>query len=667
MLTLKQCGCTTRQIEMMQRLNCETVNEVLSLYPFRYESLEVIPYAQWKLHDKVCFEGVLVNLGRPVRLKGGRTMTRFLVETEDDVFEITIFNRPWISNVKVGQRITVIGRYDGTNRITAIQYNTKPLAEQLGITPVYPMKEGMRQSSIHNVMKKVFVAALNDIEEEIPSDLRERYRLMDQKTALRCIHFPCSMKEAAMAVRTLKYEEFLHFHLALLMNADQGISILGSGKQFDEHRIERCMNALPFQFTPDQITTIHDILSDLKKDRNMIRLVQGDVGCGKTVVAAMSMLASVDAKKQAALMAPTEILAKQHCESLKSILKDENVVIECLVSAMSEKQKRSILERLKSGEIDMIVGTHALIQSTVEFKDLGLVIADEQHRFGVNQRKALKEKGTKVDFLLMSATPIPRTLANTLYGDMAVSTIHTLPAGRKPVITQLIQKNSIGPILPELMEALSDGAQIYVICAAIEENEAYEAKNVLDIADALSKAFFGYARVGVLHGRMSSEEKEAVMHQFQNNDIQILVSTTVVEVGVNVVNATQMVIYDAHRFGLSQLHQLRGRVQRGSVQGKCTLLTDTKDPDSLKRLKVLVECSDGFEISRHDLMLRGPGDLLGTRQSGLPVLHLGNLFEDEKIIVCAKEDAQRMLKQQENKEYRSLIDKIQMTYHRELS
>ena len=667
MLTLKQCGCTTRQIEMMQRLNCETPNEVLSLYPFRYESLEVIPYAQWKLHDRVCFEGVLVNLARPVRLKGGRTMTRFLVETEDDVFEITIFNRPWISNIKVGQRITVVGRYDGTNKITAIQYNTKPLAEQLGITPVYPMKEGMRQSSIHNVIRKVFVAMLSGIREEIPSELRERYRLMDQKTALRCIHFPRNMQEVAMAIRTLKYEEFLHFHLALLMNADQEKSIAGSGKQFSEQRILNCMNRLPFECTPDQITTINDILSDLRKDRNMVRLVQGDVGCGKTVVAAMSMLASVDAEKQAALMAPTEILAKQHFESLKNILKDEDVTIECLVSAMPEKQKRNILERLKSGEIDMIVGTHALIQSTVEFNNLGLVIADEQHRFGVQQRKTLKEKGDKVDFLLMSATPIPRTLANTLYGDMAVSTIHTLPAGRKPVITQLIRKNSIGPILSDLMEALSEGAQIYVICAAIEDNEAYEAKNVLDIADALSKAFFGYARVGVLHGRMSSDEKELVMNQFQNNDIQILVSTTVVEVGVNVVNATQMVIYDAHRFGLSQLHQLRGRVQRGSVQGKCTLLTDTKDPDSLKRLQVLVDCTDGFEISRQDLMLRGPGDLLGNRQSGLPVLHLGNLFEDEKIIVCAKEDAQRMLKQQENEEVRSLIDKVRKTYHRELS
>jgi len=330
----------------------------------------------------------------------------------------------------------------------------------------------------------------------------------------------------------------------------------------------------------------------------------------------------------------------------------------CLVSAMSDKEKRAVLNGLKEGSIHIVTGTHALIQKQVEFADLGLVIADEQHRFGVEQRKALKEKGTKVDFLLMSATPIPRTLANTLYGDMDVSEIRTLPPGRKPVVTQLIQKNSIAPVLEELMEAVASGAQVYVICAAIEDNEAYDARNVIDIASALSKVFFNVAKVGVLHGRLGIDEKENVMQQFQNNEIQILVSTTVVEVGVNVVNATLMVIYDAHRFGLSQLHQLRGRVQRGSVQGKCILLTDTKDPESLKRLKVLTECHDGFEISRQDLMLRGPGDLLGTRQSGLPVLHLGNLFEDEKIIVCAKTDAQTILEMKENEEYRELINRI---------
>ncbi|MBQ7889219.1 MAG: ATP-dependent DNA helicase RecG [Erysipelotrichaceae bacterium] len=666
MLTLKQCGCTTRQIEMMQRLNCETPMEVLSLYPFRYECLEAVPFSEWKIHDKVCFEGALVNLARPVRLKGGRTMTRFLVETEEEIFEVTIFNRPWVSNIQVGNRITVIGRYDGACKVTAIQYNTKPLQQQLGITPVYPMKEGMRQSSIYNVIKKVFMAAFSQVEEGIPQDLKERYRLLDKKTALRCIHFPRTMNDVTQAIRTLKYEEFLHFHLALLMRKQTGYQATGTGKKFNRQRIEQCMNNLPFECTPDQKTTILEILDDLQKDKNMVRLVQGDVGCGKTVVAAMSMLASVDAHKQAALMAPTEILAKQHYQSLQSLLKDEHVRIACLVSAMSEKEKRQILEDLKSGAINMIVGTHALIQKNVEFHDLGLVIADEQHRFGVNQRKALKEKGTKVDFLLMSATPIPRTLANTLYGDMDVSTIHTLPSGRKPVMTQLVKKNSLSLILDELMEALAANQQIYVICAAIEENEAYDARNVLDIADALSKVFFGVGRVGVLHGKMSAEEKEEVMNQFQNNQIQILVSTTVVEVGVNVINATVMVIYDAHRFGLSQLHQLRGRVQRGSVQGKCYLLTDSKDSDALKRLDVLVKCSDGFEISRQDLMLRGPGDLLGTRQSGLPVLHLGNLFEDEKMIVCAKLDAQNILKQPENIEYRTLIERLQYTYQSEL-
>jgi len=658
MLSLKQCGCTTRQIEMMQRLNCTTPDEVLSLYPFRYECLELVDPSLWKVHDKVCFEGTLVNLARPIRLKGNRSMTRFLVETEQDVYECTIFNRPWVSQIKVGQRITVIGRYDGGNKLTVLQYNTKPLNQQLGITPVYPMKEGMRQSSLLNVIKKVFAASFQQVKEGVPKDLRDRYRLLDKKTALRCIHFPRSMQEVSLAIRTLKYEEFLHFHLALLLRRSENVAVEGSGKKIDTKRVLRCVEKLPFSCTQDQIRTIYEIMSDLENDKAMVRLVQGDVGCGKTVVAALSMLASVSAGKQAALMAPTEILARQHFDSLKSILKDENLNMACLVSAMSEKEKRAVLTGLKEGSIHIVTGTHALIQKQVEFADLGLVIADEQHRFGVEQRKALKEKGTKVDFLLMSATPIPRTLANTLYGDMDVSEIRTLPPGRKPVVTQLIQKNSIAPVLEELMEAVASGAQVYVICAAIEDNEAYDARNVIDIASALSKVFFNVAKVGVLHGRLGIDEKENVMQQFQNNEIQILVSTTVVEVGVNVVNATMMVIYDAHRFGLSQLHQLRGRVQRGSVQGKCILLTDTKDPESLKRLKVLTECHDGFEISRQDLMLRGPGDLLGTRQSGLPVLHLGNLFEDEKIIVCAKTDAQTILEMKENEEYRELINRI---------
>ena len=658
MLTLKECGCTAKQIEMMQRLNCTTSDEVLSLYPFRYESLELIPYHDWKIHDKICFEGTLVNIARPVRLKGSRSMTRFLVETDEEIFECTIFNRPWVSQIKLGAKLTVIGRYDGQRKVTVMQYNTKSLSEQLGITPIYPMKEGMRQSSIANVIKKVYIASLTDIQESVPSDLRNRYRLLDKKTALRCIHFPRTMQEVQSAVRTLKYDEFLQFHLALLLRRDSVLKIEDSGKKIDRERVFACMNRLPFKCTDDQKKTIDEILNDLVQDKSMMRLVQGDVGCGKTVVAALVMLACVSSGKQAALMAPTEILAKQHLESLKSILKDESLKMACLVSGMSDKQKREILAGLKDGSIQIVTGTHALIQESVEFFDLGLVIADEQQRFGVNQRKALKEKGSKVDFLLMSATPIPRTLANTLYGDMDISEIRTMPSGRKPALTQLVGKNSLAPVLEDLMEALACGTQIYVICAAIEENEAFDARNVLDIADALSKVFFNLAKVGVLHGRMTGEEKESIMRQFQDNEIQILVSTTVVEVGVNVVNATMMIIYDAHRFGLSQLHQLRGRVQRGSMQGKCYLLTDTKDEDSLKRLRVLCECHDGFEISRQDLLLRGPGDLLGTRQSGLPVLHLGNLFEDEKIIACAKNDAQMMLENRENKEYSILIEKV---------
>ncbi|MEG2330529.1 helicase-related protein, partial [Anaerorhabdus sp.] len=317
-----------------------------------------------------------------------------------------------------------------------------------------------------------------------------------------------------------------------------------------------------------------------------------------------------------------------------------------------------ILERLKNGEIDILVGTHSLIQPDVEFKQLGFVVADEQHRFGVEQRRKLIEKGDKVDFLLMTATPIPRTLANTLYGDMDITTIETMPAGRKEVKTVLVQENSFRHVLDEVVSKIEEGRQVYVVCSAIEESESINVRNVLTIYDNLKKAFKGIAKVGVLHGKMSSEEKEEIMREFDKNEIQILVSTTVIEVGVNVVNATLMIIYDAHRFGLSQLHQLRGRVQRGSEQGICYLLTDSQDENSLERLRVLVNTNNGFEISAEDLRLRGPGDILGTRQSGLPAFLLGNLVEDTKIIETTKKDCLEILQHAEEKENSQLIQKI---------
>lgn len=659
MKTLKQCHCTQNQILLAERYGLHEANEVFSLYPFRYEEMISKPFNQWQEKEKVVFEGRLMTYPVTTRFGKNKAITRFQVETEDNLLNITIFNRPWNSNLKVGMILTIIGRYEGYNKVTAMQYNTKPLKGQLGIIPVYPLKEGIQQRSVRALIKKVFLECINEIEDFVPSDIQIKYKLMNKKMALRCIHFPQNSKEIQLAYRTLKYEEFLRFHLAIaIMKSSVQEEVFSEGKKFDRVVLNNLIDELPFDFTLDQKKATEEILDDMEDNRVMYRLVQGDVGCGKTAVAWVAMVACVMAKKQAAMMAPTEILAKQHYESFMQLSNGLPIKIEVLYSALSAKKKKEILEKLKNHEIDILIGTHALIQDAVQFADLGLVVADEQHRFGVEQRKKLKEKGNKVDFLLMTATPIPRTLANTLYGDMDISTIVTMPKGRKPVITRLIKENKLDSLTDELIEALKSNEQIYVICAAIEESENYEAKNVIEVQEELQVLFQGVAKCGILHGKMSSDEKEEIMRQFSENQIQILVSTTVVEVGVNVVNATTMIIYDAHRFGLSSLHQLRGRVQRGNKQGKCYLLTSSKDKDALKRLEILVNCSDGFEISMEDLKIRGPGDILGIRQSGLPGFVLGNLIEDTRIIDTARKDAQDILENQENIEYLRCIEII---------
>lgn len=657
--SLKDCKITPKKRELFELMGITNSDELLSYYPFRYEQLECKPYEEWKLKDRIVIEARLITYPKSIRFKGNRTMTKFQVENDDDVFEIVIFNRPWAAKMELGQTLTIIGNYEGKQKITCIQYNTKPLRDQLGIQPVYPLKYGLVQKNVSESIVRCFDAVQDEIEDDVPSVYRTKYRLQSKKDALRMMHFPKSSEEVALAIRTLKYEEFLKFHLAIQLIRKQNLNATTKeGNHFDFDEVFRLANHLPFPLTKDQVKAVHEILEDLQSTKIMYRLVQGDVGCGKTVVAALALFACNLANKQSALLAPTEILAKQHFHSLKELLRPTQLRIEVLYSALPIAIKNDILRRLKQGEIDILVGTHSLIQPDVEFKDLGFVVADEQHRFGVEQRRKLLEKGDKVDFLLMTATPIPRTLANTLYGDMDISTIETMPEGRKEVKTTLIEENSFRQIFGEVVSKIEDGRQVYVVCSAIEESEGTSVRNVMTIYEQLTKAFKGIATVGVLHGKMNSEEKEEMMRKFDANEVQILVSTTVIEVGVNVVNATLMIIYDAHRFGLSQLHQLRGRVQRGSEQGSCYLLTDSQDANSLERLRVLVDTCNGFEISTQDLRLRGPGDILGTRQSGLPAFLLGNLVEDTKIIEVTKNDCFDILKQPTQPENAALIKKI---------
>lgn len=637
MKTLKELKISPKKIELFNKINIFNSEDLLNYYPYRYESLEYKKYEDWKINENIIIEATLVSYPKTARFSAKKSVSHFSVENNDDIFDITIFNRPWINNIKVGTKLVITGKYNGSNKITATNYYTKDINELLGIKPIYALKENLTNNDF---IKAIDKALNSDIDNFISEDLINKYRLLPKRIAYRYIHRPNSQKEIELALRTLKYEEFLKFFMSIYYIRYNEKSDNGKKpKEFDIDRVYALANSLAFSLTKDQLKAVNDIINDLQSNHIMYRLIQGDVGCGKTLVAAFGMYACCLSKHQCALLAPTEVLAKQHYHSLKDLFRNQDIKVEVLYSSLSSIKKKSILEELKNGTIDCIIGTHSLIQDNVEFNNLGMVVTDEQQRFGVEQRKKLKEKGDKVDFLLMSATPIPRTLANTLYGDMDVSTIETMPANRKEVLTYLIEENSIRSIEDEIRQTIKDHHQIYVICPSIEKNESMNTRNVYDIYTNLSKEFDGFCTVGMMHGKMNSDEKEEIIEKFQKREIHILVSTTVIEVGVNIVNASMIIIYDANRFGLSQLHQLRGRVQRGSLQGKCYLLTGSDDPESIERLKVLVNCSNGFEISKHDLLLRGPGDILGTRQSGISGFILGNIYTDTKIIEQAKKDA----------------------------
>ena len=656
-LSDKRLKLTSKRVQILHELGLYTTDDLLMYYPYRYEIITTSAFSDWKIKDKVWFEGQVVQLPRSWR-KGRLVTTTFQVRSQEQILTVTIFNRPWAKSLNLNQILTIQGVYQGNCKVTAMSYDTKSLVEHAPITPIYSIKDGIRQKTLQTIIHSVLNQLHDEIIDDIPEEFRQAYRLLPLKLAYRCIHIPSSMNEVQAAVRTLKYAEFLRFFTAIqLMRSTEGIRITKKPKIFSSKKIQQAIQSLSFEMTADQRDTLEKILNDMGSTHTMYRLVQGDVGCGKTVVATLALYAAFLSGYQAAMLAPTEILARQHYQSVNEVLAPFGVKIEVLYSALSSVKKNEILKAVASGKIDILIGTHSTIQDTVIFHKLGLTIADEQQRFGVAQRKALKQKGEQVDFLLMSATPIPRTLAASLFGDMDVSTIETMPAGRITPITTLIKENSFRTVLEDVKRLLISGRQLYVICAAVDENEEYHARNVYDTMESIQKLFPQY-KVSCLHGRMSTDEKQVIMQAFHDNDIQILVSTTVIEVGVNVVNATGMIIYDADRFGLSQLHQLRGRIQRGSEQGYCWLLTASHDERVLQRLEVLVKSNNGFEISYEDLRLRGPGDILGTRQSGVPDFILGNIVEDTAMINQARKDALKVMESADNPDYHILLETV---------
>ncbi|MBQ6559390.1 MAG: ATP-dependent DNA helicase RecG [Erysipelotrichaceae bacterium] len=652
LMKLEELKLTPKRKEICERLELHDSSDILSYYPYKYEEFVLVHYDDFRIGAQVCFSGELVSYPSTFR-KGRLATTRFKVLYEEEILAITIFNRPWIRNLEANQTITIIGRYDGANKVTASNYYTNDVLGE--IIPSYPSKEGISQNEIKKLIAYTMSKCEDELEDELPEDLKINHGLIDYRTAIENIHKPRNKELLTKAMSRLKYEEFLRFYLALSILKGNTTDKIKEAKQFSDQDIQVFIDSLGFSLTEDQQTAVEDILKDLRSEKIMYRLVQGEVGSGKTAVSMIGLYANCLAGYQGALMAPTEILAKQHYESLKKQFEPFGVNVGLLYSAV--ENDKDIKKALQSGEINVIVGTHALFSEDVEYKNLGLVIADEQHRFGVRQRQTLKSKGHNADFIMMSATPIPRTLASSIYGDMDVSTIATMPVGRKGCKTYLIRQNSIVSILDQIKAKLEEGRQIYIIAAAISRNESYKAKDVEGLYESLKDVLKPY-RTELLHGRLSNEQKDAIMHDFENNRIQVLISTTVVEVGVNVKNATMMIIYDADKFGLSQLHQLRGRVQRSAYEGTCFLLTDAEDEEILKRLSILCKTNDGFEIAYEDLRMRGPGDILGTRQSGLPAFILGNLLEDTRFIDAARKDAHRIAENSEREEYRNYYSDI---------
>jgi len=651
-LKLEILKLTDRRMKILEKMKIQSVEELLHTYPFRYESVVSVPYEQWNPQDSVAFEGVISSMPSVIQLRNKQSMTRFKVISWNEEITVTLFNRPWPGQFPFGKQITIFGIYQGKNQVTASSYNFIPINQQQGLRPVYSLVKTAKQSDLKAMMKKALKYVKHD-PDLVPERFRKKYRLLCHEQALLWIHEPPDDQKLHQAIRTLKYEEFLCFQSVL--QATQNSVVAGESKIFDQSLLEEKISALPYELTADQRKALDDILRDLRSDTQMYRMVQGDVGCGKTAVAALSIEAARLSGVQSAFLAPTEILAAQHLENLKKL----DIPARLYAASLKKKEKREILDQLKNGEIQVVVGTHALFQESVEFDHLGLVIVDEQQRFGVRQRRALIEKGVKADFLMMSATPIPRTYAHFLFGDIQLSSIRTLPPGRQPVKTKFVRGASMGPILKEVLEGIKEGRQLYVVCPAIEDNPETDIHSVEKIYAGMVQTFQDRIRIGLLHGQMKQAEKEQVMKEFESGQLNVLVSTTVIEVGIDVPNATMMVIYDANHFGLSTLHQLRGRAARGKVQGLCWLLADTKDAMAIEKMKMMEQLLDGFSISDYDLKLRGPGDLLGTRQSGLPAFILGDFDKDPAIMECALSDAREILARQ--------IDQPMLNYVRKAS
>lgn len=653
-------GIGPKSLMLLNKIGIYTVDDLVTHYPFRYDILTRSDLKNVKEEEKVVIDGKVESVPILLRFKAGLNKLNFRLVTTTGVVGVSIFNRAFMkNNLTIGTNVIVIGKYDAKkNVITASDIKFGLLTNQTKIEPVYHSTSGLTNKNMLTYINTALLMNGKDITDYIPTSYQEKYHFSNKRTALNIVHNPPSIEKLKEAQIRLKYEELFTFMFKInYLKEQHKKEKTGIKRNLTEEDLNTIISKIPFELTGDQLKAIEEIRKDLNSSSRMNRILQGDVGSGKTIVGILAMYLNYLSGYQSALMSPTEILAIQHYNNIKSLLKDTKINVELLVGSQTKKEKQAIYKELESGNIDMIVGTHALIQEEVKYKDLGLVITDEQHRFGVNQRALLNNKGTMPDVLYMSATPIPRTYALTIYGDMDVSIIKEMPKGRIPVKTYVKKDTEIKDVLELMYEELKEKHQIYVIAPLIEESENSDLTNVIELRDKMNLAFGSKYDIDIVHGKMATAAKDLIMNEFKQNKIQILISTTVIEVGVDVPNASMIVIFDANRFGLSTLHQLRGRVGRGSIASKCILISNS----DTKRLEIMEHTNDGFEISEEDFKLRGHGDLFGTKQSGDMTFKIASIKQDYKILMQAKKDSLEYLEDKNsNKEELkiALIDSI---------
>ncbi len=636
-------GVGEKRAEVFAKQNIYSISDLLRNYPRTYEDWNFItPLRDAQVGDNVCLKAVVAEMPKESLVKGGKTIVKTSIADGTDYMHIVFFNNKYVKNQLVENEEYLffgkisLNKYGGK---TMLSPRFEKAVEKQRIRPIYKANAKLPSKTTERLVELALKEIKGNIPEILPQYIIKKYKLMSFEEALNNIHFPKSEEHLRLAKRRLIFEELLLLQMGLMW--EKSSSHGKKAKPLMQDFSDEFYKSLPFEPTTAQKRAVLEAIADMKSRKPMNRLLQGDVGSGKTAVAAALMFSSVKNGFQSALMAPTEVLATQHYKTLSAFFGDE-IKLALLTGSVTAKNKRIIREKLEKGEIDIVVGTHAIIQNDVEFNNLGLVITDEQHRFGVAQRASLSNKGENPHTLVMSATPIPRTLALMIYGDLDISILDELPKGRQPIKTFCVNSDYHERIYKFLRKNVENGKQCYIVCPLVEESDS-DLIPATEYYEFLKENHFSDLTLGLLHGQMKPKDKETVMKRFYAGEIDILVSTVVIEVGVDVPNATIMVIENAERFGLSQLHQLRGRIGRGTAESTCVLLSDAQNEEALERFKIMCETTDGFVIAKKDLELRGPGDFFGSRQHGLPDMRVANLMGDTKILYEAQNTAREII------------------------